>query len=465
MWLISIIFTSAVFAFNGELIHNASSGTKIDMVVAVTETEFESLGRIDRPEGVTVQPAVEGVAFLWDNSFTMKDHLSSNNLYIPLFKTVVGRFPDTPMKSFSFLNKFEPLSSSWSTDISDLQRQIQDLKVPSPEDSKSEFFPVIIDLIQHLSKDRSDPDVIHLYIFSDGWDDAQKEDNQGIKHIYTSDVIQRYKDKLPDSRRIRPVFVGLNSWSSKVNATRLPAAFKDAMIACRQLGFDCNEDTVPQRQKFYFTIKGDICDLPEELPPTVKVLFSSFKQQRSQCVTSNDSSRLLWGLWLVLIAGGTVLAFWWRDHRKKEKRVEIRNKVWEERKATVIHGEGNESNTQPNKSTHKTAELTDVLTYKVSLIDLSAVENIGNYSSDQTKKVLIGGLETCDLVLNNPYVSGEHVRLLFKPTFVVVEDLGSSNGTMYNNLPLKPNVQQRVEHGGLITLGHVSSQIQVLIQE
>ena len=47
-------------------------------------------------------------------------------------------------------------------------------------------------------------------------------------------------------------------------------------------------------------------------------------------------------------------------------------------------------------------------------------------------KVVVGRHETCDIVLDNPGVSREHVEIIQEARGFVVRDLGSSNGTFVN---------------------------------
>ena len=51
-------------------------------------------------------------------------------------------------------------------------------------------------------------------------------------------------------------------------------------------------------------------------------------------------------------------------------------------------------------------------------------------------RFVVGRTEECDLVLGNPSVSRRHASLLCSGGRVLVEDLGSHNGTRVNELPV-----------------------------
>ena len=60
----------------------------------------------------------------------------------------------------------------------------------------------------------------------------------------------------------------------------------------------------------------------------------------------------------------------------------------------------------------------------------------------------------CDIRLDDPYVSGTHAALSRSGAYVVLEDLGSANGTLVNDQPLRGPWTLR--DGDVVTLGHVS---------
>jgi len=67
-----------------------------------------------------------------------------------------------------------------------------------------------------------------------------------------------------------------------------------------------------------------------------------------------------------------------------------------------------------------------------------------------------------DLTPYQAYASGVsrlHAVLKREGTHVRVKDLGSSNGTYLNGKRLKPNVDQTLEHGDMLSLGKLKIQI------
>jgi ABC-type multidrug transport system ATPase subunit/ABC-type multidrug transport system permease subunit len=65
----------------------------------------------------------------------------------------------------------------------------------------------------------------------------------------------------------------------------------------------------------------------------------------------------------------------------------------------------------------------------------------------------IGSSPTCDIVVDQAIVSGEHCRLGLHNTQYILEDLGSTNGTFVNGHRLAPRTPVYVSRGDLITLG------------
>ncbi|MFI9759722.1 FHA domain-containing protein [Streptomyces sp. NPDC051963] len=60
----------------------------------------------------------------------------------------------------------------------------------------------------------------------------------------------------------------------------------------------------------------------------------------------------------------------------------------------------------------------------------------------------------CDIRIDDPYVSGRHAMLSRSGRDVVLEDLGSANGTLVNDRPLQ--VPWTLCHGDVLTFGNVS---------
>jgi len=65
----------------------------------------------------------------------------------------------------------------------------------------------------------------------------------------------------------------------------------------------------------------------------------------------------------------------------------------------------------------------------------------------------VGSAPDCDLVVNQPYVSGKHCRLSLHGDQYVLEDLGSTNGTFVNGYRLEPHEPVYVSTGDQLTLG------------
>ena len=71
----------------------------------------------------------------------------------------------------------------------------------------------------------------------------------------------------------------------------------------------------------------------------------------------------------------------------------------------------------------------------------------------------VGRGEGADLSLADPEVSRRHASIRVDGTTVVVEDLGSANGTRVNGEPIE--TATRVESGGLIELGKTRLQVRM----
>lgn len=65
----------------------------------------------------------------------------------------------------------------------------------------------------------------------------------------------------------------------------------------------------------------------------------------------------------------------------------------------------------------------------------------------------VGRRATNDIVLTDPYVSGQHALLEITGDTIQLTDLGSTNGTFVNGNRLTPNVPTSLEAGVAITLG------------
>lgn len=68
-------------------------------------------------------------------------------------------------------------------------------------------------------------------------------------------------------------------------------------------------------------------------------------------------------------------------------------------------------------------------------------------------KAVIGRNKSCDIVLREKYISGEHVRIWFEKGEWYLEDLGSRNGTVINDQKIRGKVlldpQDEISFGDL----------------
>ena len=67
--------------------------------------------------------------------------------------------------------------------------------------------------------------------------------------------------------------------------------------------------------------------------------------------------------------------------------------------------------------------------------------------------VVVGRSPNSDIVVDEPYVSSTHARFTIQGPALVVEDLGSTNGTLVNDVDVKECV---LRDGDLITVGLVN---------
>ncbi|RMH15153.1 MAG: FHA domain-containing protein, partial [Acidobacteria bacterium] len=65
--------------------------------------------------------------------------------------------------------------------------------------------------------------------------------------------------------------------------------------------------------------------------------------------------------------------------------------------------------------------------------------------------MIVGRSRSCDIPINDPSVSRRHARILISPAQMVVEDLGSSNGTLVNGKRIHD--RQTLGHGDQLMLG------------
>lgn len=68
-------------------------------------------------------------------------------------------------------------------------------------------------------------------------------------------------------------------------------------------------------------------------------------------------------------------------------------------------------------------------------------------------EAIVGRRHECDVQLSDPYASGRHLRLMLMDDEATVEDLGSTNGTMFNGQTLLAGTIQTVRLGDQIQIG------------
>ena len=78
-------------------------------------------------------------------------------------------------------------------------------------------------------------------------------------------------------------------------------------------------------------------------------------------------------------------------------------------------------------------------------------------------ETIVGRAITCRLRFNDPAVSRLHARFMLESDLLSLEDMGSSNGTRVNGLPIVE--RRRLHHGDHIQIGHRWLQLEVLGEE
>lgn len=78
---------------------------------------------------------------------------------------------------------------------------------------------------------------------------------------------------------------------------------------------------------------------------------------------------------------------------------------------------------------------------------------------------ILGRDDRADIILNaqDYQLSGKHCMVEWDDSYLYLQDLGSTNGTVLNGIPLKPNTWNRLNNGATLTLG--SFQYQVTIEK
>lgn len=74
----------------------------------------------------------------------------------------------------------------------------------------------------------------------------------------------------------------------------------------------------------------------------------------------------------------------------------------------------------------------------------------------------IGRSSRNNIILNDSYVSQEHARLLHRDGHLWLDDLGSRNGTLLNDMPLA--TETVVTDGDVITIGRAKFRLEELVE-
>ena len=82
-----------------------------------------------------------------------------------------------------------------------------------------------------------------------------------------------------------------------------------------------------------------------------------------------------------------------------------------------------------------------------------------NYKVEETyplaKESTIGRQDKNNIVIKDPYISGQHAQISIKEGSYYIKDLGSKNGTYVNDKPLKSGYEWRLNNGDKIKIGQV----------
>ena len=207
------------------------SNTHFQLLITVEQGNInlvKSLGEID---GLVIKPASEGIIFLWDTSQTMSSELQQYpDHFDQIQPSLINGSYDIQMYSFNV----EPEKIlEWTADTENAKPVLKKL-VQQNLGSKSIFFPsierVIQDSVQELEKSY---DVLHMYTYSDGWDDGHYQQN-------TKEVIP-YSDA--EIKWLKTVFshpkihshVALFNTCDECKGLKRPIAMKHLRQVCAQI--------------------------------------------------------------------------------------------------------------------------------------------------------------------------------------------------------------------------------------
>ena len=91
------------------------------------------------------------------------------------------------------------------------------------------------------------------------------------------------------------------------------------------------------------------------------------------------------------------------------------------------------------------------------------IKVIGSTLARTEGGILIGrSAQKVNYVINVPGVSREHLNVILIDNKVMIEDLGSVNGTAINNRNLAPNTKAELENGDTLRIGTVTFSVHFL---
>lgn len=89
------------------------------------------------------------------------------------------------------------------------------------------------------------------------------------------------------------------------------------------------------------------------------------------------------------------------------------------------------------------------------VIDSGSTDLRPGASLDIDPITTIGRSQICSIVLDSTFVSNEHTRILFKNGSLWVDDLGSRNGTLVNQVRVEKDNSVPVTPGAILQVGDV----------
>jgi len=115
---------------------------------------------------------------------------------------------------------------------------------------------------------------------------------------------------------------------------------------------------------------------------------------------------------------------------------------------------------QPSTLSHSRPELRRIGLLTLVTSPASFPQRLRPYRIEQPETI-IGRNADAHLVLNDPSVSRKHARILSQNSDFILEDLGSSNGTHVDDVPVLYSV---LKAGDLVQLGKLAFWFDVLLE-